>query len=137
MTTLLRPITYPCQPNAQTSINALMSAPSSPSNPPVVPKGPFRTWLTKLRQFNRPPDQPVPAGLGFFVVVLALTVIYLAFSTPKTAEAAARHSDAEGVVSATLAAVQGTIFTFDPRKRTFGYVLLTGVLTAIIVTALH
>lgn len=114
-----------------------MSPNAAPETQAADQSHPFARLLAKLRDFNRPPDRPVPTGLGAMVMLLVLALGYLALGRILTTdpEMSRRYSDAALRVTPILVTLQATIFAFDPRKRTFGYLLLTAILALVFTVA--
>ena len=89
----------------------------------------------KLPEF----DQPAPAGLAWFIRLLAIFTVYLAlyFMSVAVAEPHARlRIDVLVLVSMVMVTMQGTIMAFDPRRRKLAYGLLTCVVAMVFVCAL-
>ena len=114
-----------------------MNPNAAPGTQPVDQSHLPARLLSKLRDFNRPPDQSVPTGLGAIVMLLVLALGCLALGRILTTdlEMGRRYSDAAFRVTPILVTLQATIFAFDPRKRTFGYLLLLSILALVVTVA--
>ena len=89
----------------------------------------------KLPEFN----QPAPAGLAPFLLLLFFLNAYLALklAIAVISEQHPRpHVDVLFFVSMIVTTMQGTIMAFDPRRRKLAYRLLTCVVAMVVIFSL-
>lgn len=107
--------------------------------PSAAPVTRYHRMMDRLRELRTPHELKPPAGLGCFMMIFAVMVLIASLAGPSRelihgSTPGNLASDAPPIgmraclpLSSVWVAIMGTIYAFQPRKRWFGYVLLTMV----------